>query len=200
MWVAGSTHDGEEAWCLAAQRALRATTQRSPLLVLAPRRPERFEAVAQWLAVQGVGFVRFSTLDAAVGDAVPDDVDVLLVDRFGELLRCYAAADVCFVGGTLVPLGGHNPLEPAALGKPVLAGPHRFNAAESAELLEAAGALRTVRDGAELAQALRQWLEDPSLAARAGGAGAAAVAANRGAAAQAMRAITARLAAESSKA
>jgi 3-deoxy-D-manno-octulosonic-acid transferase len=192
MWVAGSTHEGEEAMCLAAQwvlrHAARAAGRPAPLLLLAPRRPERFEAVAQWLIEQGAAWSRYA-LDGGISDAT----DVLLMDRFGELLICYAACDVCFVGGTLVPVGGHNLLEPAVLGKPVLAGPHCFNAPESARLLAAAGALREVEDGAGLAQALRQWLDDPSLAARAGNQGAAAVAANRGAAERTAQAITALL-------
>lgn len=197
MWVAGSTHEGDEAACVAAQRALRVTADTArapvPLLALAPRRPERFEAVAQWLAAQGIAHVRYSVAMDGTGSTVGSEVDVLLVDRFGELLNCYAAADVCFVGGTLVPIGGHNLLEPAALSKPVLAGPHCFNATESARLLTTAGALRQVRDGAELAEALRQWLEDPTLAARLGDKAAAAVAASRGAAAQTMRTIIALL-------
>jgi 3-deoxy-D-manno-octulosonic-acid transferase len=206
LWVAGSTHEGEEATCLAAQQALRATAHAArapaPLLVLAPRRPERFEAVARWLESKGVAYRRYSAICAMTGGTADaartrEATDVLLVDRFGELLNCYAAADVCFVGGTLVSAGGHNLLEPAALGKPVLAGLWCFNAPDSAQLLAAAGALRQVRDGGELAQALRQWLENPSLASRLGSEAAAAVAANRGAAAQGVRAITALLAQES---
>lgn len=202
MWVAGSTHEGEENACLAAQRSLRsiavAAGKPAPLLVLAPRRPERFEAVAQWLSTQGAGYRRYASIVGPGGGEtaefrITDDVDVLLVDRFGDLLVCYAAADVCFVGGTLVPVGGHNLLEPAALGKPVLAGPHCFNALESARLLEAVGGLRQVDDESQLTQALREWLGDPAGAAQAGRAAAAAVLANRGAAAQALRAITALL-------
>jgi 3-deoxy-D-manno-octulosonic-acid transferase len=196
VWTAGSTHDGEEAICVAAQRALRADTaagRAAPLLVLAPRRPERFEAVARWLEAQGIRWKRHSALTDAVTGTVSDDIDVLLVDRFGELLTCHAAAQVCFVGGTLVPVGGHNLLEPAALGKPVLAGPHCFNAPDSARLLAQTGALRQVHDAVELSQALRQWLEDAALAARLGEKAAAAVAANRGAAARSVQAITALL-------
>jgi 3-deoxy-D-manno-octulosonic-acid transferase len=202
MWVAGSTHEGEEAICLAAQRALRAAADAAcgpaPLLVLAPRRPERFEAVAQWLRAQGLRYIRYSAVGEVAGGA-GDEVDVLLVDRFGELLKWYGAADVCFVGGTLIPIGGHNLLEPAVLGKPVVAGPHCSNVSEATLLLTGAGALRQVHNGEELAQVLRQWLSDPSEAARVGGAGAAAVAANRGAAVQAVQAITVLLASESSK-
>jgi 3-deoxy-D-manno-octulosonic-acid transferase len=204
MWVAGSTHEAEEIACLAAQCSLRAaarsTHRPAPLLVLAPRRPERFDTVAAWLTAQNTIWTRYSVSDDTGKAGLGDATDVLLVDRFGELLNCYAAADVCFVGGTLVPVGGHNLLEPAALGKPVLAGPYSFNAPDSARLLEEAGALRRVRDEADLAQALQQWLDDPSLTARVGQRGAAAVAANRGAATHALQAITALLAPVSPKA
>ena len=188
LWVAGSTHEGEEAQCLAAQRELEsmaaARGQPLPLLVLAPRRPERFAQVAQWLAAQHATHVRSSS-----GEAVEARTSVLLVDRIGELLTCYAAADVAFVGGTLVPVGGHNLLEPAALAKPVLAGPCTINAPEAARLLEECGALRRVRDGASLALALQGILDDPALARALGTRAAAAVAANRGAAARALSAI-----------
>ncbi len=133
--MAGSTHPVEEGICIAAQRQLlagaHAAGRARPLLVLAPRRPERFAAVAQWLATQGVKFARSSQGVAGIADAI----EVLLLDAMGELLPWYAAADVAFVGGSLVPAGGHNLLEPAALGKPVIAGPHCFNSPEAAELL-----------------------------------------------------------------
>ncbi len=188
MWVAGSTHEGEEAMCLAAQRELESTAaaggMTAPLLVLAPRRPERFEKVAQWLVAQQVASVR-----SASGAVVGLQTSVLLVDRIGELLAFYAAADVAFVGGTLVPVGGHNLLEPAALAKPVLAGPCTFNAPEAARLLEECGSLRRVDDGASLARSLQELLDDPGLARDRGSRAAAAVAANRGAAARSLAAI-----------
>ena len=188
MWVAGSTHEGEEAMCLAAQRELESTAAARglppPLLVLAPRRPERFDKVAQWLVAQQVASVR-STSGAVSGL----QTSVLLVDRIGELLACYAAADVAFVGGTLVPVGGHNLLEPASLAKPVLAGPCTFSAPEAARLLEECGALRRVHDGASLARSLQEILDDPGLARDLGSRAAAAVAANRGAAARSLAAI-----------
>lgn len=189
MWVAGSTHEGEEALCLAAQRELESAAaargQALPLLVLAPRRPERFAQVAQWLAAERATFARSS-----LNEAVDLRASVLLVDRLGELLVCYAAADAAFVGGTLVPVGGHNLLEPAALAKPVLAGPCTFNAPEAARLLEECGALRRVRDGADLARSLQEVFDDPALARNLGARAAAAVAANRGAAARALEAVT----------
>jgi 3-deoxy-D-manno-octulosonic-acid transferase len=186
LWVAGSTHAEEEAICLAAQRALAATARAAgrpvPMLVLAPRRPERFEAVYRWLESADVNAARVSTDDAAVAD-------VLLLDVMGELLYWYAAADAALVGGTLAAVGGHNPLEPAALGKPVIAGPDCSNSPESAELLRAANALITVRNAAQLASELEVLLGDPARAQAVGERAAGVVAANRGAAARALALI-----------
>jgi 3-deoxy-D-manno-octulosonic-acid transferase len=120
-------------------------------------------------------------------------VDVLLVDRLGELLPYYAAADAAFVGGTIAPVGGHNLLEPAALAKPVLAGPHTGNAPDVAARLEAAGGLTRTADAGALARELRGLLGDAALASRRGGAAAAVVAANGGATTRVLEAITAAL-------
>jgi 3-deoxy-D-manno-octulosonic-acid transferase len=184
LWVAGSTHPGEEEACLAAQRRLLERAQASgrapPLLVLAPRRPERFESVAQALAQQGFTVTRSS-------QPAPDPVraDVLLVDQMGVLPDWYAACDAAFVGGSLVPVGGHNLLEPALPGKPVLAGPHQQNAPEVAAALAAAGGLHYVKDGEGIAAAVAALLEDRELARQQGERAAAAAAAQRGATARA---------------
>jgi 3-deoxy-D-manno-octulosonic-acid transferase len=182
LWVAGSTHDGEEAICLEAHRQLLAVARRHgkplPMLVLAPRRSERFDAVARWLASQNLRFTRI-----AQGAVAMDGAEVLLLDSMGQLLQWYAAADVAFVGGSLVPVGGHNLLEPAALGKPVIAGPHCFNAPAAAEQLAQADALITVSGSAELIQALSGLFGDPVMAMELGVRAAGVVAANRGAAA-----------------
>ncbi len=187
LWVAGSTHQGEEEICLAAQRELvrRAAQQQhpAPLLVLAPRHPERFETVARLLQGEHLRFQRRSQGDA---DAM---ADVLLVDGLGELLAFYAAADVAFVGGSLVPVGGHNLLEPAALGKAVLTGPHSFNAPQAAQLLEAAAALERVEDPATLTEAVWNALTQPAEAHSRGQRAAAAVNASRGAAARTLAAL-----------
>jgi 3-deoxy-D-manno-octulosonic-acid transferase len=182
MWIAGSTHAGEEQICLDAHRELvrRMPTGSAPLLALVPRRAERFDDVAAWLADKGVAFARQSA--GAPGDA---SMEVLLVDTLGELLAFYAAGDVAFVGGSLVPVGGHNLLEPAALGKPTISGPHSFNSPEAARLLDEAGALSRVHDASELASTLARLLADPVAAAAQGQRGAAAVVANQGAAARA---------------
>jgi 3-deoxy-D-manno-octulosonic-acid transferase len=175
VWAAGSTHEGEEEQVLAAHDLVRATTP-DALLLLAPRHPQRFATVAALLARRGAAFVRRSE---AV--AVPAAADVLLVDTVGELLSLYAAADVAFVGGSLVAAGGHNLLEPAALGLPVLTGPSDANGREIAALLLDAGAARRVADGAELGAAVTALLASPAERLRIGTIGRGLVAANRGA-------------------
>jgi 3-deoxy-D-manno-octulosonic-acid transferase len=106
---------------------------------------------------------------------------VLLLDTLGELADFYAAADVAFVGGSLVPIGGHNLLEPAALGIPVLSGPQQFASPEIARALREAGALTIVHDEDDLVAALARLLADPQARAAQGAAGRAAIEANRGA-------------------
>lgn len=180
MWVAGSTHEGEEQVLLEAQlqlmQAARAAGKPVPLLVLAPRRPERFDAVARWLQAQGVAAIRSSRFEAG-----GIEVDVVLVDAMGALPQWYAAGDVAFVGGSLVPAGGHNVLEPAALGRFVLVGPCRMNAPQAVELLRAGRALEVVPDAAVLVARLQPLLDDPRLARAAGDRAQAVVRANQGA-------------------
>jgi 3-deoxy-D-manno-octulosonic-acid transferase len=174
VWVAGSTHAGEEQIVLQAHRQL-CQAQPRALLILAPRHPPRFDAVAASVAALGFRCLRRSV------EAPADDYAVLLLDTLGELADFYAAADVAFVGGSLVPIGGHNLLEPAALGLPVLSGPEQFNSPELARALREHGALTIVRDAAELASALIRLLADPQARAKQGGAGRVAIAANAGA-------------------
>ena len=181
VWVAGSTQPGEEALVLQAQQQL-LRLDMPPLLVLAPRHPQRFDEVAGLVERLGLRCVRRSaakSVAAAGTGAGPPDV--LLLDTLGELVDFYAAADVAFVGGSLVPIGGHNLLEPAALGLPVLAGPHLFNSPDTARTLREFAALTIVRDAPALAAAVALLLADPALRARQGAAGSAAVAASRGA-------------------
>jgi 3-deoxy-D-manno-octulosonic-acid transferase len=181
-WVAGSTHAGEEAIVLEAHRLLLELLPRA-LLVMAPRHPQRFAAAAASVAEHGLAYVRRSA------DATGADYQVLLLDTLGELVDFYAAADVAFVGGSLVPIGGHNLLEPAALGLPVLSGPAQFNSPELARALGGAGALTLVHDAVELAAALAKLLADPAARARQGAAGRAAIDANRGALERLLRLI-----------
>jgi 3-deoxy-D-manno-octulosonic-acid transferase len=175
VWVAGSTHAGEEDVLLAAHRLVRARFAQA-LLVLVPRHPPRFEDVANWLKARGVNFVTRSSASSTNGET-----EVFLVDTLGELLSFYAAGDVAFVGGTMVPIGGHNLLEPAALGLPVLAGPNNFNSADIARLLAEGGAVRIVHDAQALAAAVCELLADPAARTRMGASGRQAIEANRGA-------------------
>jgi len=175
VWIAGSTHAREEDVLLAAHRQIRARYAQA-LLVLVPRHPPRFEEVAGALAAQGFKYVTRSS-----GGGTSGDTEVFLVDTLGELLSFYAAADVAFVGGTLVPIGGHNLLEPAALGLPVLAGPNNFNSADIARMLVECGAVRIVHNPAEVANAVEELLANPTARTGMGARGRKAVEDNRGA-------------------
>ena len=185
VWIAGSTHAGEEEQVLDAQVLLQAAAPHV-LLVLVPRHKDRFAAVADLLTRRGVVFARRSQM-ASRADAppLPDAplpilAPVLLADTVGELALLYACADVAFVGGSLVPIGGHNLLEPAALGLPVLTGPSYRNSEEIAQLLLARGAALEVNGAADLAAALQRLLADPVERRRIGSIGQEIVAANRG--------------------
>lgn len=175
VWVAASTHAGEEERVIEAFYAVRRSEPRC-LLVLVPRHPERFEAVRSLLANR-----RLRTVVRSSGKPCGADTDVYLVDTLGELILFYAASHVAFVGGSLVPIGGHNLLEPAALGVPMITGPHNFNAQEIADLLVDCGAARKVADTRELAVTVNLLLADPDLRVQIGARAHAAVQANRGA-------------------
>jgi 3-deoxy-D-manno-octulosonic-acid transferase len=173
-WVAGSTHAGEEEQVLAAHALLR---QRFPnaLLLLAPRHKDRFGAVAELLMRHGLNFTRRSS-----GEVPTDGTEVVLIDTVGELNLLYATADLAFVGGSLVPIGGHNLLEPAALGLPVLTGPFQFNNKEIAQQLLERGAAREVKDPNRLAFELAALLANAAERQRMGTIGREIIAANRG--------------------
>ena len=175
IWVAGSTHDGEEALLLDALSLLR---MRWPdlLLVLVPRHPQRFAAVRALLESRGVPYVRHSA-----GERPAADVPVFLVDAMGELGALYGMADLAFIGGSLVPVGGHNALEAVFHGVPVLTGPSVFNFGEIYEALFETGAAVSVQDAESLAREAAQWLENPVAAQQAGEKGRAWLLNNQGA-------------------
>jgi 3-deoxy-D-manno-octulosonic-acid transferase len=195
MWVAGSTHPGEERAALEAHQAL-CRQAGSALLVLAPRHPQRFAAVAELLSARGERFERRSAAAPAGDGAHQDDVTVLLLDTLGELSDFYAAADLAFVGGSLAPVGGHNLLEPVALGVATLAGPWQFNGPDVARALTESGALCTVPDAGQLTREVLRLMSDASARARLATAGAAAVATNRGALERVLARVTALLPAQ----
>ncbi len=175
VWIAASTHAGEDEVMLAAHRQLLAERP-DTLLILVPRHPERFTQVFELCRREGFACVRRST-----GETVGEAVQVLVGDTLGELLFLYALADLALVGGSLIPNGGHNLLEPAALGKPLLAGPHLFNFLEIAAQLREAGDLLEVADAGQLHAALSLLFADPAEARRRAEAGLGVLRANQGA-------------------
>ena len=186
--VAGSTLHGEEAAVIHAFKRLKADTVR-PLLVLAPRHPERFADVERLCRSEGLSTVRRSELAV---DAEPREEAVVL-DTIGELADLYQIATVVFVGGSLVPAGGHNILEPAALGKPVVFGPHMENFAEIADtFLANAGAVQ-VQSNQELNTTIASLMGDPVRRATLGAAARALVDTNRGAMGRTLAVVTALL-------
>lgn len=165
LWfVAGSTHDTEEEAVLGAFGEARKRNGALRLL-LAPRHPERFGPVEELCRGEGWVTGRMTRIPENPGGAVPP---VLLLDTVGDLLSAYAAADIAFVGGSLVPKGGHNILEPALFGVPTLVGPHMENFREIAALFSGSSAVGQVRSPEELSVRLARWAADPSAEAGMG--------------------------------
>jgi 3-deoxy-D-manno-octulosonic-acid transferase len=175
VWLAASTRDGEEALLLDALAA-RPLPARA-LTVVVPRHPQRFATVAQLLRQRGIPFARRSE-----NAPVPADVGIVLGDSMGEMLAYCASADVVFVGGSLLPLGGQNLLEPIAAGRPTLVGPHMFNFAEATRNALAAGAATEVAGADALVAVVGALLEDSPRRDAMGAAARAFHAAHRGAA------------------
>lgn len=178
VWIAASTHEGEEELILNAHVEVRKKIP-DALLVLVPRHLERFNRVAA--LAQRLGFKITRRSECLV---CAEDTGVFIGDSMGELLLFYAAADVAFVGGSLVPVGGHNPLEPAALSLPVLMGPHLFNFAHISQELISAGAMLQIKNAGELAQQIIELLQNTPLRQQMGAKGERFVAQNRGAVAK----------------
>ena len=174
--VAGSTGPGEEEAVFAAFLEIR-RDRPDAFLILAPRHPERSEGVHQMATAAGLDLCRLSGADSGGAGAT----DGLLVDTLGELAALYGLATAAFVGGSLIPVGGHNVLEPAAAGVPVLYGPHTEHFREPARALLQAGGGTVVADAGALAGAFRSYLRDPERARIAGAAAGQVVQANRGA-------------------
>ncbi|MFL1466400.1 lipid IV(A) 3-deoxy-D-manno-octulosonic acid transferase [Marinobacter sp. DUT-3] len=176
VWIAASTHEGEDRKILEAHKAV---CRKFPdaLLVIVPRHPERFDDVAE--LTESVG-LQLSRRSAAAGP-VSTEVQVYLGDTMGELLMLYGASDIAFVGGSLIERGGHNPLEPAAWGMPVLSGPHIFNFETIYNRLNAGHGLYLTPSTDALADCVMALLADPDSAKRTGDSALAVVNANRGA-------------------
>ncbi|MDX1757534.1 MAG: lipid IV(A) 3-deoxy-D-manno-octulosonic acid transferase [Marinobacter sp.] len=186
VWIAASTHEGEDRQLLDAHRQVLAHHPES-LLVIVPRHPERFDDVAALVTAQGLSLARRSKGES------PAAMQVYLGDTMGELLMLFGASDIAFVGGSLIERGGHNPLEPAAWGMPVLSGPHVFNFETIyGQLADGEGVFIT-EDCQQLAARLNSLIGDPALADRAGNNALAVVEANRGALARVVDGIMGRV-------
>ncbi|ESS40730.1 lipid IV(A) 3-deoxy-D-manno-octulosonic acid transferase [Burkholderia cenocepacia] len=199
VWVAASTRENEEALVLQAFAEMRTP---GALLVLVPRHPQRFAEVEALVARSGLKCVRRSVwaADAAAlaagrpaAEQLADDVTVLLGDSMGELGAYYAAADIAFIGGSLLPLGGQNLIEACAVGVPVLIGPHVFNFTQATADAVAAGAAMQVEDPLDLAHVLDALFADKARRIAMGAAGAAFAARHRGATARTVDVLAALL-------
>lgn len=175
IWVAASTHVGEEEAILAAHRVLLETVDPMALLILVPRHPNRFATVAKLCRAQ------FNTVLRSQAPTVTNETAVYLADTMGELLLMYSVADVVFVGGSLVPHGGHNILEPALVCKPIMTGPYLKNFLVMSELFQAQQALLIVEDTAALIEQLKKLRHNMADRERLGQRAHAVLLANRGA-------------------
>ena len=175
IWIAASTHDGEDEAVLSAHQQL-LSSHAEALLILVPRHPERFDQVAQLVDDKGLQSKRRS-----LGESPDDSTQVFIADSMGEMMLWFGMSDVAFIGGSLVERGGHNPLEPAVWSVPVISGPHVFNFQTIYQQLDDAGAVAWVQDDNELGRQLERWFERPDDAVGVGAAGQSVVAANRGA-------------------
>jgi 3-deoxy-D-manno-octulosonic-acid transferase len=173
VWIAASTHPSEEKIVLAAFKKI---LQHEPktLLILVPRHPERRQEVSQLCA-------EYPTVLRSTQTTVTPQTTIFLIDTIGELMLFYAASDVAFVGGSFITLGGHNLLEPAVLGIPMLTGPNMHNFAEITQRLTHAGAAYTVTNAQELAETTLRFLQHPEQRQKAGEQGRQVVFNNRGA-------------------
>lgn len=184
LWVAGSTAEGEEEFVLEAFRRVKAQIP-GTRLILAPRRPERFNSVSALMESQNLNFIRRTQLESVHGG----DFDILLLDSVGELSVLYSLAKAAFVGGSLVNKGGHNILEPAAAGVPVIFGPHMTNFAKMAQdFLDHEAALQ-VKDAEGLAKAAIHLLGDPEHSRLMGERGRTLIAKSSGATARTVKKI-----------
>ncbi|OPX55792.1 3-deoxy-D-manno-octulosonic acid transferase [Oceanospirillum multiglobuliferum] len=175
VWVAGSTHNGEDEKIIFAHKKV-LEQYPNAVLIIVPRHPQRFDAVAHLVESAELPFVRRSS-----NQVLSEQDSVYLVDSMGELMLMYACADIAFVGGSMMPIGGHNLLEPACLGKPVLSGIHLFNFADVAEMFDQEQALIRCDNADALADELIGLWQDPAQITDLGQRALQVVSNNRGA-------------------
>jgi 3-deoxy-D-manno-octulosonic-acid transferase len=185
--IAGSTTDGEEALVLDAFRQLKSLHYESARLLLAPRHPERFDQVAQQIELGGFKFIRRTMLDVNRHREEPSKAEVVLLDSVGELTTLFRFARAVFIGGSLVPRGGHNILEPASHGKPIIVGPYMDNFEEITSEFLARDAVVQLKQAephqltTDLTEAIRSILDDSNRARRLGDNALAVLNGQRGA-------------------
>jgi 3-deoxy-D-manno-octulosonic-acid transferase len=178
VFLAASTREGEEELLL---NALQQQEIEHLLIVIVPRHPQRFGEVAALIEQRGLHMQRRSA-----NEPVSANTQVVLGDSMGEMFAYYAACDVAFIGGSLLPFGGQNLIEACAVGKPVLIGPHTYNFAQATELALACGAAKRIPHTEDLVHQLRGLLQEPSDMLKMGNAGLKFVSDNRGATAHAL--------------
>jgi 3-deoxy-D-manno-octulosonic-acid transferase len=183
VWIGASTHEGEDALLLKVHRQLQ---QHYPdaVLILVPRHPERFDSVYQLACSK-----QFRTYRFTQGADIPADAEVFIVDAMGVLLEFYAASNIAFIGGSLVEVGGHNPIEAGALGVPVLMGNHVFNFEAICHKLKAVGGLDIVNDEVELESRLLELMADPARAREMGRYALGEIEASKGAVGRVLEAL-----------
>jgi len=193
VWIAASTHEGEESAVLATQQRLRSAGL-DAFLIIAPRHPRRFESVANLIEQSGLKWCRGSQLQSGLQQTpLRDDVSVILLDTMGDLLAHYGLAKAAFVGGSWVPVGGHNLLEPITMGCATLTGPHLFNSPEIARNLSMSGAVKIVADAHELEDQLVLLAQDASEGDRRGDRARAQLDSSRGSTQRVLALVEARL-------
>lgn len=174
IWIAASTHPGEDEIIFAAHKFILEKIPNA-LLILVPRHPERFDAMTELAKQQG-----FETARRSLNQPVSEKTQVYVSDTMGEMMLMYSVCDVAFVGGSFVPVGGHNMLEPAVLSKPVLTGPHLFNFSEISEMLFKANGMIKVENANQLAEEVVKFLSDKDYREKIGKNAESVVAQNRG--------------------
>ena len=175
IWIAASTHQGEDEQILAAHKRVLQTLP-DVLLILVPRHPERFTSICQLAIKEG-----FNTIRRSTSNVCTKDVQVFVGDTMGELMLFFAASDLAFVGGSLVDTGGHNLLEPASLGLASITGPSYFNFLDVTKMLLKSKAVLQINDVSELAQQVLRLLQDSSVRTEMGERGRQVIEQNRGA-------------------
>ncbi len=186
VWLAASTRDGEEKLLFETLQKVQAA---KALAIIVPRHPQRFNEVADLLKANNIAFQRRSE-----NIAIAPTTRVVLGDSMGEMFAYYAASDVAFIGGSLLPLGGQNLIEACAIGTPALIGPHTFNFAEATDQAIASGAAKRINDASELACEIDRLFADPAQRQAMGAAGKTFTAGHRGASARAYELVSSLLA------